>query len=234
MLPIPQEYVGSMCEIKSMSNDHLSVGRVIKIDHDALEISAGADGFMQLLQYRYPVKLFVHNSTYEDRILVGLTYLSTDNFLRVEEVQNLVDFERRGAFRVNARVVGKLFALMTEEEGAAFDKKLASLPPLEADLLLAKTKFEAMVVDVSLTGVQLRSPHRLRVDEKYGIEFTLVKEALTFFIRVERLIQTPDGQEHYGCSFFDVSERQMDSLCRDLFQMQRLEKNRRRNTAAQI
>lgn len=234
MLPIPQQYIGSMCEVKSMDNEFLSAGRIIKIDHDALEISAGEDGFMQLLQFNTPVKLFIHNSKLEEKILVGLTYLSTDNFLRVEDVRSLADFERRGAFRVNSGVPGTLFPIMTEEEREAFDERVKESPPAQAEALLEETFFDVRVADVSLTGVRLQSPVPLKLGDRYCLEFTPVKDEMVFFLFVQRLIPMPDGSIHFGCSFFDVPERQLDALCRDLFQLQRFEKNRRRNTAAHI
>lgn len=234
MLPIPQQYIGSMCEVKSMENEFLSAGRIIKIDHDALEISAGEGGFMQLLQYRVPVKLFILNAKLEDKILVGLTYLSTDNFLRVEDVRSLSDFERRGAFRVNSGVPGKIFTIMSEAARRAFDQRLEQLSPEEADALLESTFLDVRVADISLSGVRLQSPRPLKPGERYGLEFTPLKENLMFFMEVRRIIKMPDDSVNYGCSFFDVPERQMDALCRDLFQLQRLEKNRRRNTALNI
>lgn len=234
MLPIPQQYIGSTCEVKSMENEFLSSGRLIKIDHDALEISAGAAGFMQILKYRLPVKLFIHNAKLEEKILVGLTYLSTDNFLRVEDVRPLAEFERRGAFRVNSGVVGKLSPIMTEEERKAFDKKVEALPGPLADQLLDETFFDVRVADISLTGVRLISPKPLTEGDRYYIEFTPIRDTLVFFLQVQRIIHMPDGSINYGCNFFDVPERQMDLLCRDLFQLQRLEMNRRRNSAAHV
>lgn len=234
MLPIPQEYIGSMCEVKSMENEFLSAGRIIKIDHDALEISAGSEGYMQLLKFKLPVKLFVYSSKLEDKILVGMVYLSTDNFLRVEEVGPLAAFERRGAFRVNSGVPAKLFTIMTEEEQEAFNKRVDEAPPDVAEALMEKTIIDVRVVDISLTGVRVQSPIPLSVGDKYGIEFRPLNDDLIFLLHIQRIIKKLDGSVSYGCVFYDVPERQMDALCRDLFQMQRLEKNRRRNTAAHI
>lgn len=234
MLPILQQYIGSTCEVKSMENEFLSSGRLIKIDHDALEISAGANDFMQILRYGLPVKLFIHNPKLEEKILVGLTYLSTDNFLRVEDVCPLAEFERRGAFRVNSGVVGILSPIMTDEERKAFDAKVEALPGSLADQLMDETFFEVRVADISLTGVRLVSPKPLHVGQRYYIEFTPLKDTLIFFLQVQRIIDMPDGSVSFGCNFFDVPERQMDLLCRDLFQLQRLEKNRRRNSAAHV
>lgn len=231
MLALPQEYIGSLCEIKTMTNDFLAVGRVIKIDNEALEFSGSSGERMPLMQYRMPVKLYVHHQKEATRILVGVVYLSTENFTRVEEVKPLQDFERRGAFRVNTNVTARLTAMMSDEEQAAFDEALMDATADEADEMLAKMDFEAKVMDVSLTGVRLQSSLPLVPGSRYHIEFNILDTEMAFCLRVQRLIPMEDGEVQFGCIFFDYSERQMDLLCKELFQLQRFEKNKRRNNA---
>ncbi len=229
MLPLPQEYVGSICELKSLDNRLIAVGRMIKIDHDALEIAAAEDEYMQLIQYRLPVKIHVH-SQHGNRVLVGITYLSTDRFTRLEEVKPLQDFERRGAFRVNSGVKGTLSPLISAAQQHAYDEKIASLSPEDAKILEEKTFYHVSVVDISLTGVRLSSPKPLRELEQFILTFQPVKAPMSLHIKVERLIRMPDDSLQYGCSFVDITDRQSDVLCRDLFTLQRLEKSRRDNT----
>ena len=231
MLPLPQEYIGSACELKSLDNRLIAIGRIIKIDHDALEIAAAADEYMQLIQYRLPVKITAHNKL-GDRIMVGITYLSTDRFARFEEVQPLQDFERRGAFRVNSGVEGTLYPIMSEEEHREYEEKLATLPADEADALQEKTYLHVRVVDISLTGIRLDSPVHLSEGSRYFIDFKPVDTSMTFGLMVERIIRMPDNTQQYGCRFLDVNERQSDALCRDLFTLQKIEKNRRNNTVS--
>ena len=214
-----------------MSNDLLAVGRIIKIDTEALEVSASDGERMPLLQYRTPVKIFVHHSKLPARIQVGVVYLSTENFARLEEVKPLQDFERRKAFRVNTNVTARLTALMEEEEQEAFDAALEAATPEEAEKMLALCELEVRVMDISLTGIRLQSKKVLPQGTRYYIEFVLLDNAMSFSLRVQRHIKMPSGDTQYGCIFFDFSERQMDDLCRELFQLQRFEKNRRRNAS---
>lgn len=230
MLALPEEYIGSMCEVKSLNNDLLAVGRVIKIDNEALEVAALPDERMPLLQYRAPVKLFVHHDKLATRILVGVAYLSTETFARLEEVKALQDFERRGAFRVNTDVVGKVTALLNDEEQQAFDAALQAAAPAEAEAMLAHTSFEVRIMDISLTGLRLQSQKTLVPGSRFYIEFSLLQRPVTLCLRIHRTIKMPNGDTQYGGIFFDFSEKQMDHLCRDLFQLQRLEKNKRRNS----
>lgn len=231
MLAIPQEYISSLCEVKSMTNDLLAVGRIIKIDNEALELASNDDDRMPLLQYRTPVKLFVHNSKHPTRILVGIVYLSTENFVRLEEVKPLQDFERRAAFRVNTNVSATMTAMLSDAEQSAFDVALDQATPEEAEKMLARMTLEVRVMDISLTGMRVQSKLPLHAGARYYIEFTLLDSPMSFNIRVQRLIRMPNGEIQYGCIFFDYTERRMDALCKQLFQLQRYEKNRRLNSA---
>ncbi len=231
MLALPQEFIGSTCEIKSTANISLANGRIIKIDHEALEISASNNDRMPLLQYRTLVKLLIHNQKHGTHIQMGTVYLSTENFLRVEEVRTLQDFERRGAFRVNTSAVAKLTPLLNEEDQAALDEEVKNAAtPQEQQALLNKNSFEVRVVDISLTGMRLHSDKALEENSNYFIEFSILDSPMSFCLRVQRLIKTPQDEIQYGCIFFDYTERQMDFLCKELFQLQRHEKNRQRNS----
>ncbi len=232
MLALPQEYLGAACEIKSMDNDLLCLGRIIKIDNEALEITNREGQRLPLLQYRRPVKLFVYSSKMGTRIMVGHVYLSTENFVRAEEVRSLQNFERRGAFRVNTNVTGRLSLLLSEEEQQIFDATLGRLSPEEAEHMLARATFNVRVADISLAGVRLQSSNALAIGTRYILEFRLLKADMSLCLRVQRNIRMPSGETQYGCTFFDVSERQLDVLCKELFQLQRLEKNRRMNAAS--
>ncbi len=231
MLALPQEYVGSLCEVKSLSNDLLAVGRIIKIDQGALELTSNNNDRIPLLQYRTPVKLFVYNDKQGTRIQVGIVYLSTENFVRVEEVKPLQDFERRGAFRVNTNVSAKLSILLSDDEQRSFDTAVQAATAAEAEKMLSDSSVDVRVMDISLTGVRLQSLVALNPGARYCVEFTLLESVMSLCLRVQRLIEMPSGDTQYGCTFFDFSEKQMDALCKELFQLQRFEKNRQRNSA---
>lgn len=231
-LPLPQSYIGSLCEMKTLDNNLLAIGKLIKIDYDALEVAApDPDDNLRLFEYRTPVKLFVHNSKQEPQILVGLAYLSTNQFARFEEVVPLQNFERRGAFRVNSASRGRIYPLMMPEERAAFDKKLNAASPAEQEAILSKLYTEVRIVDVSLTGTRLALETKLSSGQRFSLDFVPLDRPMTLNIIVVRIIKMPDDSLQYGCSYLDITEKQSDMLCKDLFQLQRLEKNRRNNAA---
>lgn len=231
-LPLPQSYIGSMCELKTLENDLLAVGRIIKIDYDALEIAALNHGEnLRLFQYRLPIKMFVHNEKEGDQVLVGITFLSTKLFARFEEVKPLQSFERRGAFRVNTGVEGRLYPLLDPEERAEFDQKLDEAELAEQESILEQFYTKVRVVDISLKGVRLATPGPLHRGERWCLDCTPLAQPMTFPLYVERAIKMPDESIQFGCSFIDITEKQSDLLVRDLFQLQRLEKIRRQNAA---
>lgn len=232
MLALPQEYIGSICEVKSLDNEQLAISKIIKIDHEALELAEHNQDRLPLLQYRLNVKLYIHNAEQGTRILSGVVYLSTNNFLRVEEVKPLQNFERRGAFRVNTNVTGFMMPLWDDKAQAEFDEKLATVSAAEAEKMLEETTFEVKLLDISLTGMRLSSETELIPGECYVVEFSLLDTSMSICLKIQRVIKTPSGETQYGCIFFDFSERQMDTLCKVLFQLQRIEKNKRRNSSA--
>ncbi len=229
MLPVSSEYLGGTVEVRNVSSGaFLSSGKIIKVDHEALELAAPRDGFMPLLQYRMPVKLYVSGPkpSMERIVLAAVVYLSTENFLRVEDVKSIADFERRGAFRVLTGSRGKLFPLLNEQQQRHYENRIRSMYPKEADRLLAQPYLDVRVMDVSLTGVRIASRLPLSTLERYRLEFAPLEQDMSFNLRLQRLIHMPDGAEHYGCSFYDTTPMQIDTLLKELFQMQRIERNR--------
>lgn len=223
MLAIPQEYIGSLCELKTLTNDFLAVGRVIKIDREALELEGRRDDRMPLLQFRLPVKLFVHHSRLDTRIMIGTIYLSTENFVRVEEVKPLSNFERRGAFRVNTELDARMSFVDAKRRSTEENV------PANFGAKMDDAEFPAQVLDLSLTGVRVRCLLPLKLDSKYHLSFAAQDSRFDFYIKVQRLVKMPTGETQYGCIFYNFSERQMDLLCKVLYRLQRLEKQKRDN-----
>ncbi len=229
MLPVSSDYLGASTEVRSLANNAvLATGKIIKIDHDAIEIAAERGNFMQLLQYKMTVKLYVRGKTDAQQmvVLAGVVYLSTGNFLRIEEVKTIDEFERRGAFRVNSIGEGKLYPLLNEQQRAQYEARLQSMYPTDAKQLLSREYVDVRVMDISLTGVRIASRVPLSALERYRLDYAPLKAVMNFSLRLQRLIHMPGGTEHYGCSFYDMSNFEKDLLVRDLFQMQRMEKNR--------
>jgi hypothetical protein len=227
MLAVPQEYIGAPCAIRSMNNERYGEGQIIKIDNTALEISVNEGDFMVLLNYRTVVKLVISPLNMQSKIYTGVVYLSTKNFARIEEIKTIDEFEKRGAFRVNTSVNCKISLILAEEEQIELDAKLNSLPQDKKAKLNVLSEAEADILDISLSGIRVSCDAKLEEGQRFSVEFDLQGQTQVMCIRVQRVIKMQSGAVNYGCVFFDFTERQMDNLCKMLFQIQREEKLKR-------
>lgn len=212
MPAIDEQYKNSICEIKTIQNDLLTTGRIYSVTEDTIEFIHPEDDKMPLLPYNMPVKISVFNARMGFRMLMGTVYISTDIFLRVAGIKSVQDFERRGFFRLPVRMPTHMYPIV--EQQAPGEE-----PPMPVSVQLE---------DISLSGVQISTPIHMNKGETFSLEVQLFKKKMMFHCRVNRLAREENGRRYYGCSFFDHTERQMDDLCYDLFQLQRMEMRKRK------
>lgn len=212
MAALDERYKNSICEIKSMRNELLTTGRIYTITDDTVEFVHPEEDKMPLLPYNMAVKIGVFNAKLGFRMLMGAVYISTDVFLRVTNVTTLQDFERRGFFRIPVRMPTRVYPIVEGEE--ATEEAAQPIP--------------VTLEDVSLSGVQISTERSFKVRDTFAIEVQLFKKKLMFHCRITRMAREKDGVHYYGCAFFDHTERQMDDLCYDLFQLQRMEMRKRK------
>ncbi len=221
MLALPQEYTGAMCELKSMDDYPVSVGRVIEIDHDAIGIAALEGERIPLLQYRRRMKLLVRKGDMFT-IMVGIVYLSTNTFVRFEEVVTFEASEQRNAFRVRTKTEAVLYPVL-EENDEDEDEEPKEVPSIPVE-----------VIDLSLTGARVLSEQTLHKNMDYQLEMKLMGTKMEFLIRVQREVVNQGHRHQYGCSFEKMSDRQSDNLCNKLFELQRIERTRRRERSVAL
>mgnify|MGYP000892613451 CR=1 FL=1 len=110
MLPLPIEYIASVCEIKTLANELVATGTIQEITPEYIEVS-DKTGFMSITPYGIPVKMNVFNSKNGFRVLAGKVYTSNPKFLRIVDVITLLDCERRHFFRVEVNMIAQILAL---------------------------------------------------------------------------------------------------------------------------
>lgn len=209
MALLPEDYKNSICEVKNLRNDLLAVGRIYTIGDDDIECASAEDDKMPILPYNTPVKLYIFNNRMGFKILGGTVFISTDAFLRVSDIQTLQDFERRGYFRLNVKNPTNIYLI---------DKETNELDP---------EPFSVMLEDVSLSGLRFSSDQYFSMGTKFSVEVHLVKRRMLFSAEIVRQAPSNDGRKHYGCAYFNQTERQIDDLCYDIFQLQRVEMRKR-------
>lgn len=212
MTVLPEEYKDSICEIKNLRNDVVAVGRIFSIAESDLEFANPEDDKMPLLPYNMPVKIYIFNSRLGFKILAGTVFVSSQEFLRVSSIRALQDAERRGFFRLNAQVPTNIYKIIDKEKG-------------ELDM----TPMSVMLEDISLSGLRFSTETTMQIGEQVAVEVLLIKRKMLFYCQLVRQAPSRDRRNHYGCSFFNQTDRQLDDLCYDIFQLQRLEIKRRRD-----
>lgn len=218
MIPLSEKYEGSICEIKTERNDLLLTGVIGAIDDDGIDVIGADQERLPLVPYQKTVKISVFNTKLGFRMMMGMVYLSTDRFLRLVEIETLKDFERRTFFRVNIKITANLYRIEMETDERGVRKEVRKMDePLEVE-----------IENVSLSGLLFATQVPFFMGDIAEIEFMIFKTPLSMKCRICRIEEASEDGERYGCQFFDYTERQSDILCRDLFQLQRMEINKRR------
>ena len=204
MLPLPKPYLRSPCEVKAMDNKPILMGHVSKIEENEIQISNQSD-LLPVVHCNTTVKVCIFNSPLGFRSLVGKVYLSTDECIRISDVQSEADYEKRNFFRVRVELKGEAF--LQNREGKA--AKNGSTIPIQAK-------------DLSLSGLFFTTPGKLNIDDRLSVKLNLCNSVVSLDCKVVRKRVVEQTQEDgYGCEFLDNAGPKGDILCKYLFDCQR-------------
>lgn len=222
MVVLSDAYKNSVCEIKSVHNDLLTTGRIYSINGDNVEFVHPEDDKMPLIPYNTTVKIGVFNAKQGFCMLMGTVFISTDIFLRVTNIQTLQEFERRGFFRMRVNLPSKIYVL--NQEASKEGKQALSQEEQDEAMRPIMVNIE----DISLSGIQVSLDQMLEIGTPFSVEVQIFKKKMMFHAKIKRMAREHNGRWFYGCAFFEQTERQIDDLCYDLFQLQRMEIKKRR------
>lgn len=211
MQPVPKGYEMSVCEIKTMDNDLLLAGNISKVAEEYLQISSYSGERLPLLKFELPVKISIHNAKKGFKVIAGEVYISTDEILRIVNIENLQDFERRSFFRIQVQMAAKLIPLPDD-----FDKNQT---PFEAP-----EEIPVIVENLSLSGLLFLPKDRSRnffMGDRYVVELDLPGGAINFNIKVCRYEQYTNKPKKFGCEFYGYTQKQSDRLCGYIFEVER-------------
>ncbi|MCI1954996.1 MAG: PilZ domain-containing protein [Oscillospiraceae bacterium] len=204
MLPISEQYLLSPCEIRSMENAPILMGYLSRFLDDGIQISRKGES-LPLIHCNSTVKVSILNSTLGFKVLIGKVYLSTKDFIRIVDVQNAMDYERRQFFRVKVDLDTKAFPVAPDENGGIPGKP-----------------FRVRIRDISLSGLFLISDFSMELGDKLIVSLNLYDTAVSLLCKIIRKfpveLGTADG---YGCEFLDNTGKQFNLLCKYLFDCQR-------------
>ena len=211
------DYVGCACEVKTMENDLLLVGKLRNVINDdngqALEIVSSDGEDMPTAAYGIPVKINVFNSKLGYLGLGGKVYITHNKFWRINEISSLGENERRGYFRIkihsHAEVIGP-------------DKTNAVKP------------FKCVVTSISLSGLLIAVDDEdcyFRIGselEVHGLRVGDGQEIFSVKCTVMRVDEHHSLGKLFGCQFVEMKGKEADRLCQEIFRKQRQDIQKRR------
>lgn len=204
MLPIPEDYLRSPCEVKAMDNKPILTGYLGSIGENEIQITNEAEP-LPVVHCNTTVRISVFSSALGFRVLVGKVYLSSPEFIRISDVQSLADYEKRNFFRVRVEIETKAFP--ENEEGK-----------VQKD----GTAIAVSIRDLSLSGLYFFSSRKLKIGDRLSVRLNLCDSTVLLSCRVVRRLVTERAQENgYGCEFLGNSGPKGDLLCKYLFDCQR-------------
>src|SRR5574344_2797604 len=93
-------YLNSICTIKTMENEILFKGKIIKLGDGFVDISDPHEEAIPLFAFGVQVKLEIPGGEGRFKILTGKTYISNKNFLRISNPATMSGFDQRLYFRM--------------------------------------------------------------------------------------------------------------------------------------
>lgn len=208
MLPISEHYLQSPCEIRSMENSLILMGYISSFTKDGIQIESKEDR-MPLVHCNTTVKVSIMNSTLGFRILIGRVYLSTDSFLRVVDLQNAMDYEKRNFFRVKVGTQAEAIPVPSVAQNAKAAGPICNPVHIE-------------IRDISLSGIFFVSGIELSVGDQLIVNLSIYDTVVPLLCKIVRKLPVELGTKvGYGCEFLDNSGKQFDLLCKYLFDCQR-------------
>lgn len=185
-------YNGSACEVSDLNNKLIAKGYIILLD-DALEIH-DVSKHLPFLNLDTRVKISIHNPKYGIRVLAGRVYISNRKFIRVTDLENYAEYEKRRFFRLAVDLSATLL-LPVDQQGE-------------------RQKLAARIKDISLCGIQMEVDGCFAVGDHLSICIPMYSgEEERLEIIVRRIIKKEEKQCRYGCELIDLSAYAERQLC---------------------
>lgn len=208
-----KKQIGAACEVKTMDNRLLAMGHIATQQAGQVEIG-NPGGQMPILGLGTPVKLIIHNAehTKELQVLSGRVYVSNEYFLRLVELVDFAEYEKRRFFRLDIDHSALLIVPSEDETGEVREGEI-----------------KIRVRNMSLCGMMFTSEKELQSGQEAKLRMTLHNNQMeTISVRVVRVIPRAEGRVDYGAELLEVTPRVDQSLCAFLFREQQKQIRRTR------
>ncbi len=225
MNAIPEKYLHSVCEVKTLENELLCIGKVHGIGDSTLEIVSSNGESLPLIAYHTPVKISIYGGDSDMLVVGGSVYIAHEKLWRISEVNQYQNFERRDFFRVKVTCKGEGIRHVEPELNQEIIKENMTENEEERP-------FEVSVVNISLCGILFACEERFRIHDEVDLSgLRLIRQApeFSFHCKIRRLAGENRYGTLYGCTFENMTQRATDDLCKAIFELQREELKKRRN-----
>lgn len=197
---IAEEYRFANCELRTMTNDLLTKGKIIKIGSDFLEISNDL-GSSSIARYEHKVKVVINHPFLESKVIEGILYIPTMEFFRVIDVKTIMEKEQRNFFRVNVNI-----------------EAIVGVGPRGGGPL---KRYPVILNDLSLNGTFMLSKAIIAQRTKVELVFAIDNKDVVLDGQVVRCKLAADNQYGYGIRFIDVDDQNANTICQYLFRRQK-------------
>lgn len=199
---LDERYIGSSCELSNMSNEVVGIGKLEGLPNPdnefTLSITSKTNRF-PVLAYHTILKIHVRNTTFNSVFLLGKVEICKADLISLSDIQLIAHDEKRDAFRVRFR------------KKTAFYKKGERRP---AGILL--------FLDISMGGFMCKSKEKLDAAKRYLVEVPMEDGTYLFQFSVVRTLPAEQDDVYvYGCQFKNIGEKQLDTLARFVFSLQK-------------
>ncbi len=204
MIELAEGYVGSSCVVKAKNNDLLMMGTLHRIKTNFIDISSTRNE-LPVISYNLFVKIEIYNTRLGFRVLIGRVYISNHDLIRIIDLNEATNDERREYFRISTRNEGIIFNLSH---------------PLPDGTLKEYQDLKVTLVDISLGGLMFKTKEELGVGETFSIVIPAMKETMLYACTIRRSVEKPDNYIGYGCEFSEMTNMQEDLLYRYILRCQ--------------
>jgi len=197
---IDEEYRFANCELRTINNDLLTKGKIIKIGSDFLEISNEL-GSTSLNRYEKRVKVIINHTYLESKVIEGDLYIPTMEFFRVIDTKTIMEKEQRNFFRVNVNI-----------------DAVAGVGPRGGGPI---KKYPVIINDLSLNGALMITTTIIAQRAKIELTFEIDNNELILDGQVVRCRLNSDNMYCYGIRFIDIDNANSNLICQYLFKKQK-------------
>ena len=211
-----KQYEGSICEVKTLKDMLLTSGRIEKIEEDTMEIS-DAPGPMPIIPYKTPVKIAMYNAVHGFKMMAGQVYISNKEYLKIVDILDFLDYERRQFFRVDIDASAELILPIEtdRDETEELNAKIEKLP--------------VRMRNISLCGLMFETDREFKKGDKLTVLMPLYKNSEEELAVVVQRFYERDGKNYYGAEILNLDGRVEQLLCAYLFAQQRMQIQKRKS-----